>query len=124
VNGPSLPSPCCDMKPAPTRKRSRLALDSDDDEPEQHRHASPALSSLSDVLKRSRTQCDLDELDIISAEEAWSVDMDAILSSKHVATPVEGRSEVHDNWDRYKRGESIVVLCVQGNVQVHYDLLW
>jgi hypothetical protein len=79
---------------------------------------------LSDTVKRSRTQCELDELDIISAEEAWVVDIDAILSSRQVATPVGSRLEAHDNWDRYKRGESIVVLCVQGNVHVHYDLLW
>lgn len=111
------------MQVALNRKRSRLALDSDD-EVQQRREPSPALPTLSDTLKRSKTQCELDELGIISPEEAWNVDMDAILASNTIATPMTARFEAHDNWYRYKKGESLFVLCVQGNVHVHYDLLW
>ncbi|KAH8731423.1 hypothetical protein GQ44DRAFT_671279 [Phaeosphaeriaceae sp. PMI808] len=107
-----------------SRKRSRLALDSDcDDDLEQRREPSPALSAFSDTLKRSRTQCELDELEIVDVDKAWSVDVEAILASNRIARPPSGSLEAHDNWARYKRGESIIVLCVQGNVKIHYDLL-
>jgi hypothetical protein len=119
-----LPLPCWTMSVALSRKRSRLAVDSDDEEVQQRREPSPALSTFSDTLKRSRTQCELDELDIIGVDEAWSVDVDAIMASKRIARPLAGRFEAHDNWARYARAESIVVLCVQGNVQTHYELLW
>ncbi|KAF2832107.1 hypothetical protein CC86DRAFT_86343 [Ophiobolus disseminans] len=118
-----LPTSRWTMSVALSRKRSRLATDEDEEEVQQRREPSPALSVLSDTLKRSRTQCELDELDIIGAEEAWSVDVDAILASKRIARPLDGRLEARDNWQRYRRGESIIVLCVQGNVHTHYDLL-
>ncbi|KAH7401814.1 hypothetical protein DE146DRAFT_442024 [Phaeosphaeria sp. MPI-PUGE-AT-0046c] len=111
------------MSVALGRKRSRLALGDDEEEIQQRREPSPALSAFGDTLKRSKTQCELDELDIIGVEEAWTVDMDAILASKRIARPLQMRLEAHDNWPRYQRGESLVVLCVQGNVQVHYELL-
>ncbi|KAI4941105.1 hypothetical protein J4E86_010606 [Alternaria arbusti] len=111
------------MDVALSRKRSRLTVDEDEDEVQRRREPSPALPPLGDALKRSKTQCELEELDIISPEEAWSVDVDAILGSSTLATPVGSMLEAHDNWARYKRRASIVVLCVQGNVQVHYDLL-
>lgn len=114
------------MDVALSRKRSRLTIDEDEDEDEvqRRREPSPALPPLGDALKRSKTQCELEELDIISPEEAWSVDVDAILSSNTLTTPPGSMLEAHNNWERYRREESIVVLCVQGNVQVHYDLLW
>jgi hypothetical protein len=107
-----------------SRKRSRLTLDSDDDEAEQLRQPSPALSSLSDTLKRSKTQCELDELDIIEPKAAWTVDIAAILARPALATPPGSELKPHDNWQRYKRGESLTILCVQGNMQLHYNLLW
>lgn len=121
-----LPPPCWTMSVALSRKRSRLALDDDEEDTQQRREPSPspALSSFSDTLKRSRTQCELEELDIIGVDEAWTVDLDAILASKRIAKPAHMRLEAHDNWSRYQKGESLVVLCVQGNVQVHYELLW
>jgi hypothetical protein len=122
-----LPPPRWTMSVALSRKRSRLALDDNDDDEEQHkrREPSPALSTFSDnTLKRSRTQCELEELDIIGVDEAWSVDVDAILASTRVATPMGRTLDAHDNWQRYRKGESILVLCVQGNVHVHYELLW
>ncbi|KAJ4380051.1 hypothetical protein N0V86_004358 [Didymella sp. IMI 355093] len=106
-----------------SRKRSRLTLDSDDDEAEQLRQPSPALSSLSDTLKRSKTQCELDELDIIEPKAAWTVDIAAILARPALPTPPGSELKPHDNWQRYKRGESLTVLCVQGNMQLHYNLL-
>jgi hypothetical protein len=111
------------MDVALSRKRSRLAADSDDDKVPP-REPSPTLSTLSDTLKRSRTQCELDELDTIRADVAWSVDVDAILASNRISTPPRQTLKAHDNWERHVKGQSIVVMCVQGNVQIHYDLLW
>jgi hypothetical protein len=71
------------------------------------------------MRRRSR-----EELDVIGADEAWSVDVDAIMASKRIGRPADGRLEAHDNWAGYVKGESTVVLCVQGNVQIHYELLW
>jgi len=107
-----------------SRKRSRLTPDLDDDEAQQQRQFSPTLSPLGDTLKRSKTQCELDELDIIEPKEAWMVDISAILSSTTLAAPLGSELEPHNNWQKYKRGESIMVLCVQGNLQLHYNLLW
>ncbi|KAF9692470.1 hypothetical protein EKO04_009409 [Ascochyta lentis] len=106
-----------------SRKRSRLATDSDDDEAQQLRQPSPALSSLSDTLKRSKTQCELDELDIIEPKDAWTVDVGAILASTTLATPPDSGLEPHNNWQRYQKGSSTTIFCVQGNLQLHYDLL-
>lgn len=107
-----------------SRKRSRLAPDSDDDEAQQLRPPSPALSSLSDTLKRSKTQCELDELDIIEPKDAWTVDVGAILASTTLAAPSGSGLKPHNNWQRYQKDQSIIVLCVQGNLQLHYNLLW
>lgn len=107
-----------------SRKRSRLPVDSDDDEAQRKRQPSPAISTTSDSLKRSRTQCELDELGIIEPKDAWTIDMDAILASTTIAASLGGGLKPHDNWHRYKKGESTVVLCVQGNLQLHYNLLW
>jgi hypothetical protein len=127
-----LPPPRWTMSVALSRKRSRLAVDCDEDQHQyqdqgqdhRRREPSPAPSAFSDTLKRSKTQCELDELHVIPVDEAWVVDVDAILASKRIARPLNGRLEAHDNWPRYTEGTSIVVLCVQGNVQIHYDLLW
>jgi hypothetical protein len=36
---------------------------------------------------RSWTQCELDELEIVPADAAWRVNVDAILASRRIATP-------------------------------------
>jgi hypothetical protein len=113
-----LPPPRWTMSVALSRKRSRLGVDDDEEEEQRRREPSPAFS---DTLKRSKTQCELEELDVIGASEAWGVDVDSILASRRIMKP---GFEAHDNWARYRREESIVVLCVQGNVLVHYELLW
>lgn len=107
-----------------SRKRSRLACDSDDDEAQRLRQPSPAISTASDTLKRSRTQCELDELGIVGSKDAWIVDVDAILASTTIAAVPGSGLEPHNNWHRYKKGESSLVFCVQGNLQLHYNLLW
>jgi hypothetical protein len=105
-----------------SRKRSRHAVDTDDDEEApQPRQPSPALS---DTLKRSKTQCELDELDIIEPNDAWTVDVSAILGSTTVAAPPGSGLSPHNNWSRYKEDKSMMVLCVQGNLHLHYNLLW
>ncbi|KAF2854827.1 hypothetical protein T440DRAFT_464959 [Plenodomus tracheiphilus IPT5] len=129
-----------------TRKRSRIALDSDSDpdsshnEPHTHpqpqlqsqqqqqqrlKSPSPALSSISDTLKRTRTQCELDELSIVPPQDAWPFDIDALLASPRLSTPPTHPTNLpaHDNWARYNRDKSILILCVQGNLQLHYELL-
>ncbi|CAN9175898.1 unnamed protein product [Alternaria alternata] len=111
------------MSVALSRKRSRLTIDEDEDEVQHRREPSPTLPALGDALKRSKTQCELEELDMISPEEAWSVDVDAILASNTLATLPSSKLEAHNNWARYSKQESIIVLCVQGNVQIHYELL-
>ncbi|EOA80867.1 uncharacterized protein SETTUDRAFT_166300 [Exserohilum turcica Et28A] len=110
------------MNVALSRKRSRLAIDEDDDIPPR-REPSPALSPLGDTLKKSKTQCELEELDIIRPEEAWHIDVDAILASNALASPPGSALEPHSNWAKYQRGASTTILCVQGNVQTHYELL-
>ena len=112
------------MSVALSRKRSRLTIDEDEDEVQHRREPSPTLPTLGDALKRSKTQCELEELDMISPEEAWSVYVDAILASNTLATLPSSKLEAHNNWARYSKQESIIVLCVQGNVQIHYELLW
>lgn len=114
------------MNVALSRKRSRLTLD-DEDEDQGLRRREPSPSptpALGDALKRSKTHCELEELDVIDAADAWNVDVQAILASNTLATPADSRLMPYDNWPRYRKEESIVVFCVQGNVQIHYELLW
>lgn len=123
-----------------SRKRSRIALDPDDDLDHGHQpahahiptpipqaHERASASALSppptDTLKRTRTQCDLDELCIATPKEAWPFDTDALLSSTRLAMPPNSSLPAHDNWARYRKGESMLILCVQGNLQLHYELL-
>jgi hypothetical protein len=110
--------------PLMNRKRSRLALDDDDDDAQRAPEPSPAVSTFSDTLKKTKVQGDLDELDMIPPEEAWKVDVDGILASRTLATPLGSSLQAHDNAGRYERADSIIILCVQGSVQLHYDLLW
>jgi len=110
--------------PLMSRKRSRLALDDSDEDSQRAPEASPALSTFSDTLKKTKTQSELDDLDIVPPEKAWSVDVHGILASRTLATPPASSLRAHDNVGRYKQEESTVVLCVQGNVELHYDLLW
>lgn len=119
-----LPPPEWTMSVTLSRKRSRLALGDDDDELQLRREPSPAPSAISDTLKRSRTQCELDELNVVSPEEAWCIDLEALLSSNCIPKPPGSNLEPHNNWAKYQKGQSILVLCVQGNVHTHYDLLW
>ncbi|KAF1953870.1 hypothetical protein CC80DRAFT_476717 [Byssothecium circinans] len=114
------------MDVALNRKRSRLALGEDEDENDERRPLpvpSPALSTFSDGLKRSRTQGELEELDIIRAEDAWSVDVEGILASNTIGTPEGSGLRAHDNVSNYHKGSSIIVFCVQGGMQLHYNLL-
>lgn len=106
------------------RKRSRLALESDDEgqrsyqEQERERESMPAL-------RRTKTQCELDDLDVVAPEDAWEVDVEGILASPTLPTsPGAGNRQPHSNVERYRVGESLMVFCVQGNVHLHYELLW
>lgn len=112
------------MDVALNRKRSRLAVDDDDEEEQRQPEPSPALSTFSDSLKRTRTQSELEELKVISPEHAWLVDVEGILGSNTLSTPHGSHLQAHDNVSNYAKGTSILVLCVQGNMQLHYDLLW
>jgi hypothetical protein len=105
-----------------SRKRSRITLDSDDEE-EGRREEDAPLSPM-DALKRTRTQGELDEIVVVPPDDAWAVDVDGILGSQTLPYSTIAKLRPHNNVDRFKKGESILVLCVQGNVQLHYDLLW
>ncbi|KAL5376487.1 hypothetical protein PMIN06_007133 [Paraphaeosphaeria minitans] len=108
------------MDTAISRKRSRLALDEGDND--DNDNADDALSTAGDTLKRSRTQGELEELAVMPPDEAWNVDVAGILASNTLAAPPGSRLRPHSNADRHLSG-SIFVLCIQGNVQLHYDLL-
>lgn len=117
--------------PIISRKRSRLVRDSDtsSDErppplPQDASSPAPAPSAPGDTLKRTRTQCDLEDLAMVDAPAAWAFDVDALLASPRLATPTGSALDAHDNWARYTRGQSAFVLCVQGSLQLHYELLW
>ena len=112
------------MNVALNRKRSRLALDDDGEDELRQPEPSPALSTFSDTLKRTKTQSELDELDIISPEEAWSVDIEGILASNTLSASPASGLQAHSNASNFRRDKSIIVLCVQGNLHLHYDLLW
>ncbi|KAF2876858.1 hypothetical protein BDV95DRAFT_625999 [Massariosphaeria phaeospora] len=112
------------------RKRSRLALESDDDDDEQQHQQnrrpelSPSLSTFSDTsLKRTKTESELDALDVIAPEDAWSVDTGSILTSHTLPSAPGSGMEPHNNVAKYAPDSSIIVLCVQGNLELHYDLL-
>ncbi|KAJ4300996.1 hypothetical protein N0V90_003085 [Kalmusia sp. IMI 367209] len=111
------------MKVALSRKRSRIDLDDDDELQQRQPLPSPALSTSSDTLKRSRTQNELDELHVLRSEDAWAVDVASILASNTLAAPRGSSLQPHNNVDKYS-SESVIILCVQGNVHLHYDLLW
>jgi hypothetical protein len=104
------------------RKRSRVTLESDEDDEGQHEADAP-LSPL-DALKRTRTRDELNEVVVVPPADAWLVDVDGILASPTLPCSTVADLKPHDNADRFASGESIFVLCVQGNVQIHYDLLW
>ncbi|KAF2263636.1 hypothetical protein CC78DRAFT_269650 [Lojkania enalia] len=112
------------MNVALNRKRSRLALDSDDDELPRASGRSPLRSpSPGDTLKRTKTQEELDEVGIVAPEDAWVVDVASILASPTLHAPNGGTLQAHNNLSSYSKDSSLVVLCVQGNLRLHYDLL-
>ncbi|KAJ4344447.1 uncharacterized protein N0V89_012189 [Didymosphaeria variabile] len=86
------------MDAALSRKRSRLALDDD-------------AAVADDSLKRSRTQGELEELDVIPPAEAWTVDVAAMLASKTLAAPPGSSLRPHNNAHRLIKG-SLLVLSV------------
>jgi hypothetical protein len=108
------------------RKRSRITLESDDEDLHYREERSPSLPLPSPVaeLKRTRTQSELDSIDVVAAKDAWPVDLDSILTSPTLPKSPASEQKAHNNVDRYKKDESIIVLCVQGNLHIHYDLLW
>lgn len=113
------------MTSALCRKRSRLDIESDDEDIGHGANiqSNPTAAAPFGDLKRSKTQSELDELSIIPASGAWTIDVDSLLSSPTLATSSEKRVP-HNNGSRYVRGESIIILCVQGGLHLHYDLLW
>ncbi|KAF2647484.1 hypothetical protein K491DRAFT_772478 [Lophiostoma macrostomum CBS 122681] len=105
-----------------SRKRSRITLESDD-EVEERREQNAPLSPM-DALKRTRTRGELDEVVVVPPDDAWAVDVEGILASPTLPCSTAAQMKPHNNVDRFENGESILVLCVQGNMHLHYDLLW
>lgn len=109
------------MNVALNRKRSRLDLELDDDAP--YNRDDETANAPQSELKKTRTQSDIDEVDMIPLADAWDIDVDSILTSPTLASSSTA-ARPHNNAQRYRKGASIMVLCVQGNVHLHYDLLW
>ncbi|KAF2178567.1 hypothetical protein K469DRAFT_675468 [Zopfia rhizophila CBS 207.26] len=106
------------MNVALNRKRSASTPEPDD--------AGPRVSGIpfTEPLKRTKTEGELDEIDVISPSEAWPVDVPGILSSPTLPGPRGGNLQSHDNMANYAANSSILVFCVQGdNYQLHYNLL-
>lgn len=111
------------MDAAISRKRSRLALDDDSGDGHGAALPSPTPVAANDAaLKRSRTQSELDALAVTPPHEAWSVDVAGIFASPTLDAPPGSRLRPHGNAPGHGSG-SLLVLCVQGHVQLHYDLL-
>jgi len=89
---------------------------------EEYDRGSP-LDPFGEPLKRTKTDNELDAVDIIPIAEAWPVDIASILSSPTLMKPVETGLQAHNNFGNYREGSSMFVLCVQGDYQLHYDLL-
>ncbi|KAF2499270.1 hypothetical protein BU16DRAFT_547671 [Lophium mytilinum] len=106
------------MQPSFTKSRKRAAS------------SAPDASSLdthgprpSDLLKRTRTEDELDAIDIIPAAKSWPVGIANILSSPMLREPLDSQLQPHDNFRNHIEGGSIFVLCVQGACELHYDLI-
>ncbi|KAF2749256.1 hypothetical protein M011DRAFT_398566 [Sporormia fimetaria CBS 119925] len=110
------------MDTALSRKRSRLELDPEDD---HSRYRDSSADGPPAELKKTRKQGELDEIDLVPPEEAWMMDLNSLFSSPtfHSSPAVSKQLQPHNNTANYVEGSSIIVLCVQGNLHLHYDLL-
>ncbi|KAF2810045.1 uncharacterized protein BDZ99DRAFT_508628 [Mytilinidion resinicola] len=106
------------MQPSFTKSRKRAAS-SVPDASSLETHTPRPL----DQLKRTRTEDELDAIDIIPAAKAWPVGIANILSSPVLRKPLGSHLQPHDNFENHIEGGSIFVVCVQGVCQLHYDLL-
>src|SRR5689334_16751646 len=106
------------------RKRSRLDLDDDEEIPQPSKQDAALLSPVDATLKRKQSHSDLEDLEMVAPDDAWHIDVQTILASPTLPCPLGGRLQAHNNANNYSPGASIMVFCVQGNLQLHYDLLW
>jgi len=83
----------------------------------------PTTHHAGDQLKRTRTEDELDPIDLFPAAKAWPIDIAGILSSPMLRKPLDSNLVPHDNFGNHTVGKSIYVICVQGACQLHYDLL-
>lgn len=100
------------MSVALNRKRSASTP-----EPPDSSRYSP---SLGESLKRTKTDSELDALGVIPSSEAWCIDLSAILCSPTVPKAPQG----HHNPASSTSAKSIFLFCVQGDYELHYNLLW
>ncbi|KAF2200014.1 hypothetical protein GQ43DRAFT_374892 [Delitschia confertaspora ATCC 74209] len=98
------------------RKRSRASTSSTPDD-------SRAATPFTDTLKRTKTDNELDSLNIIHPSEAWPIDISAILASPTIPTVTGSSLQPYDNAANHTPGKSIYILCIQGDYELHYDLL-
>ncbi|KAF1998051.1 hypothetical protein P154DRAFT_622031 [Amniculicola lignicola CBS 123094] len=121
-----LAAPSRTMNLALNRKRSRIDFeleDADEDEDEQRPAPTAPSEPSPDGLKRTKTENELDALDIIPAGDAWTVDVTSILASPTIGRNPASPVQAHNNAANYKEKTSIVVFCVQANMELHYNLL-
>lgn len=103
-----------------SRKRSAIFLDGDDAAESQ----AASLFVQDEPVKRTQTVNELDALDIIPEAEAWPIDVASILSSPTVRGAPGGEPLALDNSRSYVQNRSMYIFCVQGDYQLHYELLW
>ncbi|ORY12113.1 hypothetical protein BCR34DRAFT_624473 [Clohesyomyces aquaticus] len=105
------------------RKRSRLIDDNGDDDEDVPEPLKSLLRSPLSELKRTKTESELDEIGIVAPADAWVVDVKSILESPTLPKPETSALQPHNNVCNFVASSSVMVLCVQGNYHLHYDLL-
>ncbi|KAF2454922.1 hypothetical protein BDY21DRAFT_351928 [Lineolata rhizophorae] len=79
--------------------------------------------------KRSRTDGDIDGLELVPKEDAWGIDVSTLVGSQVYLRTPEGGASTSDggvwrgNWERFEQGRSPFLLAVMGGLDVQYDVL-
>ena len=87
------------------------------------RPASPELSPIDGFLKRGKAEDDIETIKLFPRAQAWDFDVAALLDSPtHVWQSSEDNSG--NNFKNYDPSESLFILCVIGELDVQYQMLW
>jgi len=87
------------------------------------RPASPELSPIDGFLKRGKAEDDIETIKLFPKAQAWDFDVAALLDSPtHVWQSSEDSSG--NNFKNYDPSESLFILCVTGELDVQYQMIW